>query len=440
MSPSGDGPSVEARPDPLATLPDQIRTRVVSLAAQAMGQMGVELLPPPLRKVKEFTTARRAKLAGAQIFQALVHDPVFREHVATQVRALHPERSIPAGGPAGADDETAPEAAALAFIVRDPGWEQVVDSAVAGVRQESARQPHHPRDQQAELAVAELEQHRSRLREQVTTLKGENAELRRKLGEARAQMRAAVEAAEQAEAAQADLAGRLAQVELAADAESRRLRQRLEQTEADLRTARRREREGREDEVLRARLLLDTVLDAAQGLRRELALPPVQGTPADRVESDLEATLDEQAVRRSPTVEDASLLGNLVRLPRAHLVIDGYNVTKTAWPELTLERQRGMLLAGLAPLAARTGAEITVVFDAADVQQRPPSSGPRGVRVMFSPPGVIADDVIRDLVVAEPAGRVLLVVTGDQEIARDVGRVGGTRVVSASALLGLLAR
>ena len=48
-----------------------------------------------------------------------------------------------------------------------------------------------------------------------------------------------------------------------------------------------------------------------------------------------------------------------------HLIVDGYNVTKAAWPELSLERQRDRLLGGLAPMAARSGAEVTVVFDAA---------------------------------------------------------------------------
>ncbi len=119
-------------------------------------------------------------------------------------------------------------------------------------------------------------------------------------------------------------------------------------------------------------------------------------------------------------------------MPRSRLVVDGYNVTKAAWPTAPLEAQRSRLMGALAPLVARTGAETTVVFDAADTDHRPPVAAPRGVRVLFSPRGVIADDVIRDLVAAEPAGRVVVVVTADQEIARDVvarrrpgGRPGG---------------
>ena len=54
-----------------------------------------------------------------------------------------------------------------------------------------------------------------------------------------------------------------------------------------------------------------------------------------------------------------------------------------------------------------------MVFDAAET--RPPLvHRPRGVRVLFSPAGVIADDVIRELVAAEPAGRAVVVVTSDR--------------------------
>ncbi len=120
-------------------------------------------------------------------------------------------------------------------------------------------------------------------------------------------------------------------------------------------------------------------------------------------------------------------------------MIDGYNVSKTAWPSSSLEAQRIRLVTALAPLVARTGAETTVVFDAAEVDHRPPVAAPRGVKVLYSPRGVIADDVIRDLVAAEPDGRVVVVVTADQAIARDVSR-DGARVVPPDSLLDLLAR
>ncbi len=135
----------------------------------------------------------------------------------------------------------------------------------------------------------------------------------------------------------------------------------------------------------------------------------------------------------------ASVLEQLLTLPRSRLLVDGYNVSKNAWGSSSLEAQRLRLLTGLAPLVARTGAETTVVFDAANLTARPVVSAPRGVKVVFSPPGVIADDVIRDLVGVEPPGRTVVVVTDDQEVQRDARRAGA-RVASAGALVALLER
>ena len=133
-----------------------------------------------------------------------------------------------------------------------------------------------------------------------------------------------------------------------------------------------------------------------------------------------------------------ALLEQYLALPRARLIVDGYNVSKSAWPSSSLETQRTRLLSGLAPVVARTRVEATVVFDAAASSARPVVSTPRGVKVVFSPEGVIADQVISDLVAAEPEGRVVIVVSSDQEVARDAS-AAGARSVAAEALVGLLA-
>jgi hypothetical protein len=174
-------------------------------------------------------------------------------------------------------------------------------------------------------------------------------------------------------------------------------------------------------------LLLDTVIDAATGLKREWRLATGGADPADVVTRGFATPGPRQ---RRPA--DASLLLEWLRLPGAHLIVDGYNVTKTGYGELALAEQRDRLTRSLAALAARTGAEVTVVFDGAAVVV--PTSSPRGVRVVFSPPGVIADDVIRRMAAAEPVGRVLVVVTSDREIADAVRRTG-SRVAESVVLL-----
>ena len=88
-------------------------------------------------------------------------------------------------------------------------------------------------------------------------------------------------------------------------------------------------------------------------------------------------------------------------------------------------------------MTAGKSAEVTIVFDGADLVNPPPVKSPRGIRVRFSPPGVIADDLIRQLVEAEPVGRPVVVVSTDRELARSVTKKGARSVASA-ALIGAM--
>jgi predicted RNA-binding protein with PIN domain len=92
----------------------------------------------------------------------------------------------------------------------------------------------------------------------------------------------------------------------------------------------------------------------------------------------------------------------------------------------------------LGALTARTAAEVTCVFDGADVEARG-AGRVRGVRVLFSEPGASADEVVRRIVRAEPAGRPVVVVSSDREVADGV-RAAGAYAVPAAALLRLLGR
>jgi predicted RNA-binding protein with PIN domain len=209
---------------------------------------------------------------------------------------------------------------------------------------------------------------------------------------------------------------------------AQRATRRADRAAADTETARQAAREARTADETRLSLLLDTVTGAVAGLRKELALgdqlPPGAARPADLVQGG-------SALRPGRgRADDPAALERLLALPSVHLVVDGYNVTKTGYPELTLSDQRTRLTGQLAALAARTSAEITVVFDGAAVLAVPTTTL-RGVRVLFSEPGVLADDVIRDLVVAEPEGRPVIVVTSDQAVAASVRRSGAYTAPSA---------
>ncbi len=432
---------------PPTPLPEPVRLRVVSLAAEALGRLAPEHLPAPLKRVASFAPARRAKLAGSQIAGVLETDEVFRGHLATQVRALSGEigQALMAGrAPVAADPV---EVAATAYLLRSPGWGDVVAAAAGTVRAERASVGSRLVEDRVERLQSrvtalqdEAQQQRTRSREQLERLKAENADLRRKLGDTRSRLRdAEAEAGRVRSDTAAELASAAESVS-AAEAEVRRLRSRIAELESDVATARRTERSSRVGESVRAKLLVDTLVTAAQGLQRELGLPPVDRLPADSVVAEAARHGNRTSSgRNSLPVDDPNLLEELLRLPKAHLVVDGYNVTKNAWQGLALEKQRERLLTGAASLLARTGAEITVVFDAAETRHRPPVVPPRGVRVLFSPYGVIADDVIRDVVSAEPEGRCVVVASSDQEVIDDVV-AAGFRTVASAALAALVGR
>jgi predicted RNA-binding protein with PIN domain len=421
-------------------LPEAVRVRVVALAAEVLPQ--VASLPPALRKVAAFAPQRRARLGSTPIAAALTSDPEFREHVVAQVVARRPELAdILDDAPSEAADPT--DVAAMAWLSRPEGWEDTFAGAVrrleegAGSRDTAERGRLQRRLDAAEQSVRDLRaEHRVALEE----LKAENSALRRKLGEARnAQRSATASSVEVAEAAQ-EARIRAEAAAAAAEAETRKLRAQVEELQGMLAMARRDVRSGKDEATVRARMLLDTLIEAGQGLRRELALPAVTGAPADRVESALaESGTREPSAAGSLGPSSPLLLEQYLSMPKARLIVDGYNVSKSAWPDSSLEAQRVRLLNGLAPLVARIGAETTVVFDAAASASRPVVNTPRGVKVLFSPEGVIADDVIRELVATEPPGRVVVVVTSDQELARDVARAAA-RPMSAEALVASLSR
>lgn len=431
----------------VAHLPDKVRARVITLASDALGRVPADTLPAALKRVSSFAPNRRAKLAGTQIVAALESDPEFRDRLAVQVRTLAPElvTALEAGVAPAAVDPV--EVAAVAYLVRPPGWVVVTEAAAAtiaaerevGASQQGLEQVALLR-RQLEAASEELKQARRKHRDEIGRLKAENTDLRHKLGDVRSKLRAAEAAADEAARDRTELQASAQAVTAQSEGDVRRLRARADELEAELATLKRAERAERGSGTLRARLLLDTLLDTAQGLRRELALPAFEGLPADQVE----AHVAEEGVRASTghgslATDDPMMLDVLLSLPRVHMIVDGYNVSKTTWPDLSLERQRDRLLGGLAPLVARSGAEVTVVFDAAAKKERPLVNRPRGVRVLFSPYGVIADDVVRELVAAEPRGRPVVVVSSDQEVVRDVVRAGA-RAVASAALARLLAR
>ncbi|MCX3061406.1 NYN domain-containing protein [Streptomyces beihaiensis] len=423
-------------------LPEGVRRRVVQIVSDGFGGLTAGELPAPLRQYARFTPTRRLKFAGNAMAATVESDPLFRQRIGERFKESHPElaEALESGAPPPAADPL--DVAAAAYVLRPPDWVKLV--AAAG---EEAERAHAERvDQETR---AELERLRARLTEAREQAKAETERLRAELDAARREtesvrrkLRAALsdvkrgEAAARKAAAETDAVRAETQAQVsAAESETRRLKARLGEAEAALEASRRAAREGRSVEDMRVRLLLDTVLDAAQGLRRELALPPVSTRPADTVDAVEPGRMSPKDIAaRALHEHDPAILDQLLALPQAHLVVDGYNVTKTGYPTMPLEKQRLRLLGSLSQLAAQTGAEVTCVFDGAELAAPVLLAPPRGVRVLFSKPGVTADELIRQMVRAEPPGRPVIVVSTDREVADGVAKAGARPVASVMLL------
>ncbi|MDT3397832.1 NYN domain-containing protein [Streptomyces sp. B1866] len=428
-------------------LPEGVRRRVVALVADAFGGLTFAELPPALRQYARFTPTRRAKFAGNAMAAAVESDPVFRQRVASRLRESEAElaEAIEGGSPPAAADPL--DVAAVAYVLRPAGWVKLVEAAGEEAQRASAERAGEEAERELKRLRQELAQARAEGRGEVERMRAELEAARKEADVLQRKLRAAHSDVKRGEAAlrraESELAGErsAADARLAvAEGEARRLRGRLAEVEAALEANRRAVREGRSVVDMRARLLLDTVLEAAQGLRRELALPPASVRPADTVDALEPGRMTPKDIAtRALSETDPALLDQLLALPQAHLVVDGYNVTKTGYPTMPLEKQRLRLLGGLAMLAAQTGAEVTCVFDGAELAAPVLLAPPRGVRVLFSKPGVTADELIRQLVRAEPPGRPVVVVSADREVADGVARAGA-RPVASLLLLKRLAR
>ncbi|MFJ2743944.1 NYN domain-containing protein [Streptomyces sp. NPDC087440] len=428
-------------------LPEGVRRRVVTLVSDAFGGLTVAELPAPLRQYARFTPTRRAKFAGNAMAAALESDPVFRQRIGERLRETQPElaSALEAGSPPAAADPV--DVAAAAYVLRPVGWVKLVAAAGEEAQRADAERADEAAQRELDQLRAELAEARERTKGETERLRAEVDAARRESEAAQRKLRGALSDVKRGEAALRKTQGEIdgiraeaaAQV-AAAEAETRRLRARLGEAEASVEAGRRAVREGRSVEDMRLRLLLDTVLEAAQGLRRELALPPSTGRPADTVDAVEPGRMSPKDIAaRALSDTDPAVLDQLLALPQAHLVVDGYNVTKTGYPTMPLEKQRLRLLGGLSMLAAASGAEVTCVFDGAELAAPVLLAPPRGVRVLFSKAGVTADELIRQLVRAEPDGRPVVVVSTDREVADGVAK-SGARPVASAMLLKRLSR
>jgi predicted RNA-binding protein with PIN domain len=203
-------------------------------------------------------------------------------------------------------------------------------------------------------------------------------------------------------------------------------------------------------ELKRAAQGASSLAEGLAGLAAALADDGGEPVPASPAPAPSEAPVTEAAVggeRRTPVPLPGGMLDDsvaaaehLLRTPNAVLIVDGYNVTMTGWPELGAAEQRRRLVTLLADVAARTSTRVELVFDGAEVDGGTiavPAPARQWVRVRFSRPDVEADEVVLDLVAQLPTSRPVIVVSSDNRV-REGARRGGANLLYSRQLLDTL--
>ena len=295
----------------------------------------------PLRRVAKFAPNRRARLGGAgDRHPARRATRCSGSGSATRVieEPVSSARAVAAGrSPAAADPV---EVAALAYLIRPDGWRDLVGAAAEAVRAEADSAAVAQRIREAEQRAARAEHDRAVARVEADKLRDELARLRDELTGAarRGARRWPRRCARRRPGAQgqpscwpprrAGPPGRRADHE----AEVRRLRAKLAEAEAG-RRGQPGDRQGRP-----AR----STTPGCGCCWRRSARPPsgcAASWPWSRpteLPADFVADTRRRPARRAGAAgaraldaDDPGRLDQLLALPRAHLIVDGYNVTKT---------------------------------------------------------------------------------------------------------------
>jgi predicted RNA-binding protein with PIN domain len=389
--------------------------------AVLMGNEGRKRRPPlPVPPaMKKYLSMQRLPTAALGPLRRIIEaDPEFRRLLAA---GAVPELVDPIG---------------ILWYTRPDGWQdrvaELVEEAERRERDSEARAGAQRERKRREAA----EQVAARARAEVVGLEARVADLTAELDLRRSEV-------SELEAATAELRGEL----ISARNETRHANdraiaaiRRVEQLTADRDRAetRRADAEEARDEVLADRVgagveaaRLAELTDLARQLAAQLTAVTEQASGAG---GDTRRTAARRALALpGGVVGDSDAATEHLLRSGASVLVDGYNVSMQGWPDLAIGEQRRVLLDVVENVGRRFGADLTVVFDGADIAGAATDQR-RLVRVVFSAEGVTADDVIRAEVARLPSSRPVVVVTDDAEIVRDVRAMGANTVASGRFL------
>lgn len=341
------------------------------------------------------------------------------------------------------------------FLDRPDGWEEELSELVAAAEQAAEAAKESKAEAPLRRQMAALEANVERASRDAVRLRAETAEAKDQLAAERRGRRLA----------ESD-AGRLRRETTELQAEVHDLRHRQAELEDALDSVGQERPPAAEpaadegpppppaiDQVALAGVMADAVraveaLSKVLGEAARMLAPPPHSQPRVTTESHAVTGQPPNLERRRPTAlppgtfdDSAEAADHLVRTVGVRILVDGYNVTKSARPELSLSEQRRWLVDAVVELAARTGARIELVFDGADERSSAPADLGRrqGVQVRYTAEGVEADDLLLELVGQIPP-TVPVVVASDDRRVRDGARHRGANVVSTLQLLTVLNR
>jgi hypothetical protein len=387
-----------------------------ALAVAAEGQK----VKPPLAfpaAFKPFLRQQRVPTAAlGKLRRAIEADEAFRKRLAA---SAVPELVDPIG---------------LEWLRREEGWQERIAALVAASEEAEARADMEAALRRAERRREAAEQAAVRTRAELVSLLGRVDTLEEELAAARAERRELQAELERARAALAEARREARHANDRAEA----ARHRLAGVEAERDDAARRAAAA---EAQRDALLVDRAERGGVGVSAQQVVELRELARSARGLADRLASLIEVgAAGRVPLPLPGAVAGDparaaehLLRSAGVLVLVDGYNVAKLAWPDDSLARQRERCLDLVDDLARRFGTDFTVVFDGADVIGAHTTKR-RLARVVYSPAGTTADDVIRAEVGATPADRPVVVVTNDQAVRRDVAAAGANWVSSDAFL------
>jgi hypothetical protein len=402
-----------------------------ALEVARAGEEADPAVPAPKELAPYLSFQKLTGPALAAVLRVLDADEAFRSRVAEETAA----------------DEV--DAAGWLALTRPAGWEAVVEAIghERGRRVVTEEAEKRLRDLQRSLTTSEskrehAEAELARHREEGEAAHEEVNALRRDRRAADDARQAAERRVEELDQKLADRETRLAEAQGAREAREHELtetRRQLAEVRAELERRPPAPIPGeRPIDVVALRQAADRLQRAAATLARTVdGLTDV--VPPEPVV--LEGVIEAAPVRRPLALPGGVVADStegarwLLARPRAVLLVDGYNVAKTAWSDVGLEEQRTRLVRAVDVVATRTGAGVEIVFDGPEDAAPTGRQGTPSVNVRFSG-GELADDVVVSMVDAFPADRPVVVVSSDREV-RDAARAKGANVIGSGTLIGL---